>query len=136
MDGNISANNYVQIPHPNSGYKNLGLKARYLYLQVKVPYSSTPFSFHVDLQLQGKPTTIRISCSNLYKQMTTQNNFCLQTPLNLDMDRWTVVVLDLVELIKQSGLTEVNYQVKDSFTIKQILICACSMVRGIYSSEN
>jgi hypothetical protein len=111
MNGNISANNYVQLPHPNSGIKSLGLTGRYMSLQVKLPVSSTPFSFHVDLALNDRSTNIRISCSNLYKQMSTQNNFSVQVPLNLDCNRWTVVVLDLYELVKMSGLTPPNYQI-------------------------
>lgn len=94
MNGNISANNYVQIPHPNSGIKTLGITGRYIYLQVKVPVSSTPFSFHVDLEMRDmKPQ--RISCSNLYKKIETHNSFSTHIPLNLDLNRWTVVVLDL-----------------------------------------
>jgi hypothetical protein len=32
MSGTISANNYIQIPHPNSMTRSMGLTGRYLYL--------------------------------------------------------------------------------------------------------
>jgi hypothetical protein len=109
LNGSISANNFIQIPHPQSAIKTLGLSGRYLYLQAKTPLSSSPFSFHFDLQLAERSHGIRISASNLYKTLTTQNGFVLQVPLNLDMNRWTVAVFDIYELLKVSGLLPGNY---------------------------
>lgn len=96
ISGSISANNYIQLPHPNSMTRTLGLTGRYLYLQLKAPISSVPLSFHIDLNLCERTHGVRISASNLYKQVSTQNGFVLQLPLNLDIDRWTVVVFDLI----------------------------------------
>jgi len=31
VEGTISANNYVQLPHPSANIKNLGLTGRYIY---------------------------------------------------------------------------------------------------------
>jgi hypothetical protein len=74
VGGAISANNYIQIPCPTSGIRNLGLVGRYLYLQVKVHTNSTPMSFHFDLQMAGRAQSIiRVSASNLYKVFDTQN---------------------------------------------------------------
>ena len=67
LSGTISANNYIQMPHPNSMTRSLGLTGRYLYLQAKAPVSSVPFSFHIDLNLCDRSHGIRISASNLYK---------------------------------------------------------------------
>lgn len=39
ITGSISANNFIQIPHPNSMTRSLGLTGRYLYLQAKAPLS-------------------------------------------------------------------------------------------------
>lgn len=100
LSGSISANNYIQIPHPNSMTRTLGLTGRYVYLQVKAPISSVPFSFHIDLNMCERSTGIRLSASNLYKQVSTQNGFVMQIPLNLDIDRWTVIVIDVVNLLK------------------------------------
>ena len=77
MSGTISANNFIQMPHPNSMTRSLGLTGRYLYLQVKMPISSAPFSFHIDLQMAERTHGIRISASNLYKTVSTQNNFVI-----------------------------------------------------------
>lgn len=78
LNGNISANNFIQIPHPDANMKApLGLTGRYLYLQVKAPVASSPLSFHFDLVLAERSHGIRISASNLYKTMTTQNGFAV-----------------------------------------------------------
>ena len=71
IQGSISANNYIQMPHPLSETRSLGLTGRYLYLQAKAPVSSLPLSFHIDLHLADRPRGIRISASNLYKQVST-----------------------------------------------------------------
>ena len=75
IQGAISANNFIQMPHPLSDTRSLGLTGRYLYLQVKAPVSSVPLSFHIDLNLCDRTRGIRISSSNLYKQVSTQNDF-------------------------------------------------------------
>lgn len=77
ISGNISANNFIQMPHPGSMTRSLGLTGRYLYLQVKAPVSATPFAFHIDLGMAERSHGIRISASNLYKQVSTQNGFVL-----------------------------------------------------------
>jgi WD repeat-containing protein 90 len=137
LNGNISANNFVQIPHPDANLKGpLGLTGRYLYLQAKAPVSSNPFSFHIDLIMAERSHGIRISASNLYKSMSTQNGFSIQVPLNLDMNRFTVVVLDIYDILKQSKLLPNDYQIPGSYQIKSIMICACSVVRGVYTSDN
>ena len=136
ISGSISANNYIQIPHPNSMTKTLGLTGRYMYLQVKAPISSVPFSFHIDLNMAERSHGIRISASNLYKQVSTQNGFVMQVPLNLDVDRWTVIVFDIYNLLKVSRLLPQNYTIEGSYQIKGITLCANSVVRGVFTSDN
>jgi hypothetical protein len=46
-----------------------------MYVQLKAPTGSEPFTFHIDLQLVERSHGIRISCSNLYKSLQTQNGF-------------------------------------------------------------
>jgi hypothetical protein len=79
---------------------------------------------------------IRISASNLYKKVSTQNGFVMQVPLNLDINRWTVVVFDLYELLKFSRLLPQNYIIEGSYQIKGLMLCANSQVRGVFTSEN
>lgn len=72
INGSISANNYVQCPNPAStSVKTLGLTGRYVYLQMKQNSSTSPFSFHIDLNMAERSHGIRISGSNLYKTVTT-----------------------------------------------------------------
>ena len=99
LNGNLPSNNYLQIPSPTGLLKTLGLNGRYLYLMAKTPSSASPFSFHFDLQMAEQTTGIRISASNLYKQISVQNGFVIQVPLNLDQDRWTVSVFDIYDLL-------------------------------------
>lgn len=136
LSGSISANNFIQLPHPNSMTRTLGLTGRYVYLQVKAPISSVPFSFHIDLNMCERSTGIRLSASNLYKQVSTQNGFVMQIPLNLDIDRWTVIVFDVVNLLKMSRLLPANYVIEGSYQIKGITLCANSVVRGVFTSDN
>jgi len=79
---------------------------------------------------------IRISGSNLYKTISTQNGFVLQLPLNLDYNRWTVVVFDLYQLLTDSGLLPATYIVEGSYQIKSMTLCAASSVRGVFTSDN
>jgi hypothetical protein len=136
IGGAISSNNYIQIPCPTSGVRSLGLIGRYLYLQVKVHTNSTPMSFHFDLQIRGRAQSIvRVSASNLYKIFDTQNDNTLQVPLSLDINRWTVVVFDIVDLLQKSGLLEPTFNIPESYTIKSITLCGNSHVRGVYTSD-
>lgn len=136
IQGSISANNYIQMPHPLSETRSLSLTGRYLYLQVKAPVSSVPLSFHMDLNMSDRPGGIRISASNLYKQVSTQNDFVVQIPLNLDMDRWTVIVFDLINILKMSRLLPQGYTIEGSYQVKSLTLCANSIVRGIFTSDN
>ena len=68
--------------------------------------------------------------------MSVQNDFVVQVPLSLDIDRWTVVVFDLYELLSLSGVLPVTYRIDNSYQIKSIMLCACTHVRGVYTSDN
>jgi len=116
--------------------KSLGLTGRYIYLQVKAPLASSPLIFHFDLKMADRTQNIRVSCSNLYKAFSTQNNFVMQVPLSLDLDRWTVVVLDLYNLLQMSSLLPPSYAIAGSYSVKSCTLCANSLVRGVYTSDN
>jgi hypothetical protein len=102
IEGTISANNFVLLPNPSGPVKNLGLTGRYVYLEVKCPRHGLPFSYHLDLGLAERSHGIRISVSNLFKNFNTSNGFVAQVPLELKNNCWTVVVLDIYELLKRS----------------------------------
>ena len=57
-------------------------------------------------------------------------------PLNLDIDRWTVIVFDIVSLLKMSKLLPQNYIIEGSYQVKGLTLCANSVVRGVYTSDN
>ena len=52
------------------------------------------------------------------------------------MNRWTVTVFDIYELLKVSGILPSNYQIEGGYQIRNITLCSCSVVRGIFTSEN
>jgi hypothetical protein len=101
-----------------------------------MPLSSAPFSFHIDLNMAERTHGVRISASNLYKSVSTQNNFVVQIPLNVDVDRWTVIVFDIINILKMSRLMPQSYIIEDSYQIRSLTLCANSMVRGVYTSDN
>ena len=39
----------------------------------------------------------------------------IQVPLNMDMNRWTVTVFDIYELLKVSAILPTNYQIEGSY---------------------
>ena len=90
----------------------------------------------MDLSLDERPRGIRISASNLYKQVSTQNEFVVQIPLNLDMDRWTVIVFDIINILKMSRLLPHGFIIEGGYQIKTLTLCANSIVRGIFTSDN
>ena len=73
IQGSISANNFITIPHPNCLLRSLNLTGRYLYLEVKSPSTSTPFSLHFDFGLAERSHNLRLSVSNLFKHLNTSN---------------------------------------------------------------
>jgi hypothetical protein len=77
ISGSISANNYIQIPHPNSLQKSLNLTGRYIYLEVLSSSSGNPFTLHFDFGVAERAHNIRISVSNLFKHFNTSNGFAI-----------------------------------------------------------
>jgi hypothetical protein len=103
IQGSISANNFVQIPHPTSLQKALGLTGRYLYIELKSTQAA-PFSLHFDFGMAERSHNVRVSVSNLFKAFNQSSGFVIQTPLELQADRWTVACIDIVELMTMSHL--------------------------------
>ncbi len=57
-------------------------------------------------------------------------------PLELRTDRWSVVVLDISDLLKRSQLFPAHYKIEGAFSLKSITLCANIQVRGVYTSDN
>ena len=51
-------------------------------------------------------------------------------------DRWTVVCIDMLELIRKSELFPPNYKLEGSHSLKSITLCSNCFVRGVYTSDN
>lgn len=60
----------------------------------------------------------------------------MQVPLSLDIDRWTVVVFDLYEILSLSGVLPASYRIDNGYQIKSLILCANMHVRGVYTSDN
>ena len=136
IQGSISANNFITLPHPNCLLKSLNLTGRFIYLEVKSFNAGTPFSLHFDYGLAERSHSLRLSVSNLFKNFNASNGFVLQVPLELRSERWTVVCLDLVEIFKKSNMFPQSYKIEGAFSLKAINLCANIQVRGIYTSDN
>ena len=104
---------------------------------MKSPSIGTPFSIHLDFGLAERAHNVRISLSNLYKSFTAQNGFVIQIPLDyLHSDRWTVLCLDVQEILKKSSLFPSQYKIEGSHSLKSAMLCANMHVRGVYTSDN
>lgn len=124
------------MPHPASNIKNLGLTGRYVYFQVKCPRHGLPFSYHIDLGLAERSHGVRISISNLFKNFNTSNGFVAQVPLELRNNCWSVVVLDIYEILRQSKILPPTYLIDGSYQIRSINVCANTHLRGVFTSDN
>lgn len=63
-----------------------------------------------------------------------------QVPLELKSNCWTIVVLDLYEILRKGslefGLLPTNYLIEGSYMIRSVTMCANTHVRGVFTSDN
>lgn len=59
-----------------------------------------------------------------------------QVPLELRNNCWSIVVLDLYEILRQSELLPSTYLIEGSYQVRSITICANTHVRGVFTSDN
>ena len=79
---------------------------------------------------------VRLSASNLFKSLNVINDFVIQIPLNLEVNRWTVIVFDIYQILLLSGILPPDYLIANNFEVKQITITSSCSVRGVYTSDN
>jgi hypothetical protein len=103
--------------------KALNLTGRYIYLEAKTP-NGGPFSVHFDFGMAERGHGVRISLSNLFKGFNHSNGFVIQAPLDLQLERWTVVAVDVVELMQRSHLFPSSYSIEGAHSIKSVTLCA------------
>jgi WD repeat-containing protein 90 len=58
---------------------------------------------------------VRVSVSNLFKNFQQSNGFVAQVPLELKNNCWSVVVLDLYEILRRSGILPSTYMIDGSY---------------------
>ena len=84
----------------------------------------------------GLSKCVRLSASNLFKNFFLHNDFVIQIPLSLDVNRWTVIVFDIYQLLLMSGILPPDYLVANNYEVKQITLTSSCSVRGIFTSDN
>ncbi|KAK9823925.1 hypothetical protein WJX72_006401 [[Myrmecia] bisecta] len=125
IGGSVSAANYVQLPKARA--HSLGLTGRYLYCQVQFAPAKC-FVFHIDV-LTADKNTVRISIGNLFKSDDNRRNKSgIQLPYPEPTDKWTVLALDLPEVL--AAATSSPYQ-----EVKAIQMCATMSARNFFTSD-
>jgi hypothetical protein len=56
--------------------------------------------------------------------------------MELRTERWTVVVVDIVDILMRSHLFPSTFSVEGSHSLKSMLLCANIQARGVYTSDN
>jgi hypothetical protein len=82
--------------------KALGLTGKYVYLLLSKPDGKN-CTIHLDYMVNETRLT-KISLSNIYKSFKNLNGSSLQIPLNMQPDRWTVVCINVYELLEQNKI--------------------------------
>ena len=57
-------------------------------------------------------------------------------PLDLRLERWTIVCLDLVDLLARSQLFPQTYSLEGAHQLRGMTLCANIQIRGVYTSDN
>lgn len=128
--GSVCAANFIQIPRPKSSLRSLDLTGRFLYFQLLVPAGKL-FALHLDFTFDNTKTrqeeTMRISISNIFRGAKASS--ALQVPCTLGT-RWTVLCLDLMEMLRTEGLEYLQ-----NHALRGVTICANMTIRGVYTSN-
>lgn len=76
----------------------------------------------------------KISLSTIYKEFKNINGSSLQIPLNIQPDKWTVVCIDIGQLLTDNNIF-IAGQKQQSFFLRSFQICSTANVRGVYTSD-
>ncbi|KRX04875.1 WD40-repeat-containing domain [Pseudocohnilembus persalinus] len=138
ISGSVSAANYVNIPDPELGVKNLGLVGNYIYLEF-LPSQKSFFHIHLDFSIQNYEPNIRFNISNMYDEYKKTTGNVLQIPFPKSApQKWTIMVIDVAYHLESFGLfdnTKIN-QFQGIHQLKSIQICSQVLIRNIYTSDN
>jgi hypothetical protein len=86
--------------------------------------------------MADRGNNVRISVSNLFKNFNQSSGFVIQVPLDLHADRWTVVCLDISELLARSHIFPGSYNLEGAHSMKGMTLCSNIQIRGVYTSDN
>ncbi|KAK7242920.1 TATA-box binding protein [Aureococcus anophagefferens] len=115
---------------PASG--ELGVTARYVYVQYKRDRKSRPATFHVEVLRRRTQESARLSFSSTFGSEPSRVGGALRAPLAAT-NRWTTVVLDL------HGACDMFFSAKRSpvdcpLTLKRVVFSGELKVRGVWTS--
>lgn len=129
LRGSVTAANCMSLPR--IGRPPLGLRQRFLYLQVKLVGQGKPFALHLDL-MTSERSVVRLS----FNGRCTEAKRCgkvVQLPcsqLLATAGHWTVVGIDLPALLR---LHTAN-QCGDFHSLRGMVAC-CNMVRLVRAAK-
>ena len=125
--------NIIKCPHPQSKMKSMGLTGRFIYLEIQA-CPEKPFTIHLDFKIKGR-NNLRISFSNLFKQVKSPTQFVYQIPLYLE-NKWTLISLDVLKTLEISELFPSNFKLEECHIFKGFTLSASMNFRGIFTSDN
>lgn len=67
--------------------------------------------------------------------MVSPNDFVIQVPFDPD-PRWTILCLDVTQILEKSGLFPSSFDLAEVHVLKQWTLCSTMNVRGVYTSDN
>ena len=132
IQGTSSSSNYIQVPATKFlPKKALGLTGKFVYILLNKPDGKNCV-LHLDYMVNETRLT-KISLSNIYKDFKNINGSSLQIPLNIQSDRWTVVCINVEELLESHHIFLPNQS--KQFLLRSFQICSTVNVRGVFTSD-
>ena len=138
IGGNITANNYIEIPGPSASAafkSNFALTGRFLYLQARAVYGK-PYNVHLDFRVQGHHNTLRVSLSKIYPEFSASPGEVIHVPCHISDERWTVVEFDVLEHRQRIGLyTASTLATPAAWALRRVKLCANLDVKTLFTSN-
>ncbi|KAL9642518.1 hypothetical protein ABK040_011085 [Willaertia magna] len=126
--GSVPSNHYISFPSviPKNKGDGLGLIGQFCYLQIR-PFPKEVFAIHVEINTKDE-LCMRFSFSNIYKQVKKTHSVVFIPIENLS-DKWTVLSLDLKELVKK-------HLDKVYKCIRGVVVCSNLSLKNVFTSDN
>jgi hypothetical protein len=132
--GLIGAANFLSVPAEGAKAPLLGLGCQGALVYMQVQALRTPAtnevntfaSVHVDVNTK-EHVSIRLSFSNLHKEVKATGSI-VQIPLVLEDSRWTVLALNLPEILQQ-------YTGYSFHSVKSFKVCSNLLCRNVFTTD-